>query len=544
MQKSPLCFDLIKSLERAEKIHFKRYLAHQSSASKPAAYVRLFDELNRMTVYDPKRLKRKFKGEKLLKNLPASLNYLYSSLLHSLVNFHTKKDDVLIADEMMSEIRILFQKRLYQQCGRHIKRARKFFEEREYSRQLYTLGSYEYNLMVIEMQQDEITELKRITQERRSYLRKLDNELLIFDLCDQLTRYDREKQLNPNRDFTIEIADITQQLRELKSGFETGSTTFKLFYTRAIERLYYIKNQPIESLHAAHRYVRLRRDLPETLRYSNGADLDAVSNHITKSIEMWFADEAAYWLPELTTICTQAKNLQYRVDLLNWHFRFQILLMRGQFDELADLVSQLMNDLDVLLTKNVAYYRILMFENLALYHFLMGNFQESLEWINRVFEQKNTDEWVRKFTINMRLIEIMAHFNLKNYQLIPSLCRSFERSAKKIQYTDNEFVQEIKWAKRMKLLENYMLPRQIKDFIKTILPEGYFAVPPNYRLVLMSVWAQAYHNNISLRESWAQHAENITTEMKVMARMETLCFEKIMMKNSASKAIPINKLNN
>jgi len=49
------------------------------------------------------------------------------------------------------------------------------------------------------MQQDEIGELKRITKERRAYLRKLDDELLIVDLREQLTRYHREKQLNPNR---------------------------------------------------------------------------------------------------------------------------------------------------------------------------------------------------------------------------------------------------------------------------------------------------------------------------------------------------------
>lgn len=525
----PLCFDLIKSLERAEKIHFKRYLSYQSSKGEPAIYVKLFDDLDKMKEYDRKRLERKFK------NLSASLKYLYDSLLNSLVNYHTKKDDVLIADEMMSEIRILFQKRLYQQCARHISRARKFYEEREYHRHLYVLGAYEYNLTAKQMQLDEIIELKRINKERRAYLEKLDNELLIFELCDQLHRYDREKQLNPNRNFTKEIIVLTHQLKELEVGFEAGSTAFKLFYTRATERLYYIDDQLIKYLRAAHRYVCLRRNLPDILRYSYDADLDVVSNHITKSIEMWFVDEAEYWLPELMTICNKTKNLGYRVNLLNLHFRFQILLMRGEFDELADLVSQLMNDLDVLLKKNVAYYHILLFEDLALYHFLTDNFEESLEWINRIFEQKDTDNWVRKLSINSHLLEIMTHFNLGNYQLIPSLCLSFERSAKKIQYTDSEFVEEVKWARRMKRLKNYMLPRQVNDFIKTLLPEGYFAIPPNHRLVLMSVWAQAHYSRISLRESWEQHAENIITEMKSTTGMDNLCFEEKVEKKPIDK---------
>jgi len=511
-------------METAEKAYFTRHLSYQPGSGEPTDYVKLFNALDRMKEYDPKKLQRKFKEDKILNNLPASFSFLYKSLLNSLVNYRTKKDDVLTAYEMLSEIRILFQKRLYAQCERQIRRARRHFEEREYYRYLYLLASYEYSLTVGQMQQDEITEVRQITKERRAYLRKLDDELLIFDICDQLRRYHRKKQLNPNQDFTPEVTDITQQLKELKSRLETGSTTFKLSYMRATERLYYLKNQQIESLHAAHRYVRFRRDLPKTLRFSDSADLDAIDNHITKSIAMWFVDEVEYWLPELTVIHTQEKNLRHRIDLLHWHFHFQVLLMRGQFEGLADLVSRLMDDLDILLKKNVVYYRVLLFKDLALYHFLTGDFQESLEWTKRVIEQKDTDEWVRKLRVNMYLLEIMAHFNLNNYQLVLSLCRSFERSVKKIQHADNEFVEELKWVRGMKRLEKYVLPGQMNDFIKTFLPESCFALPPNYRVVLISVWAKAHHDNISLREAWLQHAEDITAEMKATTGMEVLCF--------------------
>ena len=121
-------------------------------------------------------------------------------------------------------------------------------------------------------------------------------------------------------------------------------------------------------------------------------------------------------------------------------------------------------------------------------------------------------------------MEMMAHFNLQNYQLVISLCRSFERSLKKLQNHDSEFIEELNWAKKMKRVENYILPRQIKDFIEILLPEGYFSMPPNYRIVLMSVWAQAHKNKTSLSESWTKHTENILTEMKSVAGKEYLGF--------------------
>jgi len=524
MPKSPPCFDLIQSLDKAEKIYFKRYLSYQSGKGEPTVYLKLFDELDKMADYDVERLERKFKGQKFVKHLPVSLNYLNNLLLNSLVNFHSKKDDNLVADEMLGEIRILFQKRLYKQCARYIKRARKFMEEREYYRHLYTLGSYEYNLAASRMQRGELTELKRINSERKACLRRLDDEISIFNLNDQLTHYAREKQLNPSRNFAAEMADIAQQLAVLKGGFEDGTTTFRLFFMLTTERLYYVNNQPIESLRAAHHYVKIRRNLSETLRYSHSTDLTAISNHLTKAIEMWFVDEAEYWLPELEVIRTQAQDLQHRADLFMWYFRFQVLLRRGHFEELANLVTESIGELEILLKNNVAYYRVWMFENLALYYFLVGNFRESLTWIDRIFEQKDTDEWIRQRIVNMRLIEIMAHFNLENYELVKSLCRSFERALKKLQSYDGEFTEELSWIKKIRKSEAYFLPRQMKDFAQTLLPEGYFSVPPNYRLLLMSVWAKAHHNKISLRESWVNHTGNILTEMRSVAGMEVLCF--------------------
>ncbi len=522
----PLCFELIKSLDRAEKSYFTRHHTH-SSKGKPTIYIKLFDAMDKMKEYDAEKLKRKFKEEKFINHLAAHLSNLYGLLLSSLVDYKTNSDDVLTAYEMLGKIRILFQKRLYNQCERQIRLSRRFFEEREYYRYLYLLASYEYSLTVIRIEQDEIIELMQITKERRSYLKKLDDELLIFELCDQLHRYDRQKQLNPNQDFRKQITDLAYQHKELQSRFKSGSTTFKLFHMQAAERLYLLKNQQIESLRASHRYVRLRLDLSAHLRYSHEADLEVLGNHLTKSLDMWFVDEVEYWLPEVKAIATQDHNLQHRADLITVHFRFQLLLLHRQFDELTNLVRELMDKLDVFLEKNVPYYHVLLFEDLALYHFLIGNFRESLEWIERIFAQKDTDDWVRKLTINTRLMEIMIHFNLKSYQLIPSRCLSTKRFIiNNLRQADNEFVEELKWLKNMNLLGKYILPKQTKDFVETLLPEAYFDVPPNERLVLMSVWGEAQHKGISLRESWTQHTENIIAKMKSATGMDVLYFEK------------------
>ena len=523
MANVPACYELIQSLDKAEKIHFKRYLSYESGKGE-TVYLRLFNELDKMRDYDEGKLERKFEGEKFMKHLAVSLNYLYGMLLNSLVNFHTKKDDRLKAEEMLGEIRVLFKKRLFAQCAKQIKRARKFMEEREYDFYLYLLGSFEYNLTVHQMRKHELEQLRTINKERETNLSRLQDELAVFDLNNQMARYMREKELNPDRIFLEEIDDLEEQLRDLRARLSEGSTVFKLFYLSAEQRLYYLRNQTIKSLRASHEYLKARRSLPKILQYSLDADLTTLKNHTVKSIELWFVDEAEFWLPEFDVIRAGKKSLQHRCNLLKRYLEFHILLRRGAFEELENFVPQLLADLDDLLANNVTYYHIWMYESLALYYFLQNDMRECLVWIDRVFEQKDVDESVRQRLVNMRFMEMMAHFNLENYQLVKSLCRSFERSLKKLQSLDNEFVEELEWGKKMKRLENYILPRQIKDFMETLLPEGYFSIPPNYRLVLMSVWAKAHHNKISLSESWTNHTENILTEMKSTAKMEKLCF--------------------
>jgi len=526
MANVPACYELIQSLDKAEKIHFKRYLSYESGKGE-TVYLRLFNELDKMKSYDETKLERKFKGEKFMKHLPVSLNYLYTMLLNSLVNFHAKKDDRLKAEEMLGEIRILFKKRLFTQCAKQIKRARKFMEEREYSFYLYLLGAFEYNLTIHQLQKNELEQRKSINKERETHLSRLQNELSAFDLNNQMARYMREKELNPDRVLLEEIDVLEQQLRDLRSRLNGSTTVFKLFYLSAEQRFYYLRNQVIKSLKASHEELKTRRNLPKTLQYSLNADLTTLKNHTVKSVELWFVDEAEYWLPEFDVIRAKKKSLQHKCDLLKRYLEFHILLRRGAFEDLENFVPKLLADLDILLAKNVTYYHIWMYESLALYYFLTGDMRECLVWIDKTFEQKDVDDSIRQRIVNTRLMEMMAHFNLENYQLIKSLCRSFERSLKKLQKLDSEFVEEFGWIKKMKRVENYILPRQTKDFVQTLLPEGYFSIPPNYRLVLISVWGEAHKSKISLRESWTQHTENILSEMKSTTRMERLGFEKI-----------------
>ena len=79
---SDALFQLIKSLEKAEKRHFKIYIK-RSSANEELKVIQLFDALDKMSEYDEKILFKKISS--LNKSKLANLkSHLYAELLASL----------------------------------------------------------------------------------------------------------------------------------------------------------------------------------------------------------------------------------------------------------------------------------------------------------------------------------------------------------------------------------------------------------------------------------------------------------------------------
>jgi hypothetical protein len=77
-----ILFQLIKSLEKAEKRHFKLYI-NRSSAKEDLKIVRLFDALDKLEAYDEKSLLKKLPGteKRQLYNLKT---HLYKEIMASL----------------------------------------------------------------------------------------------------------------------------------------------------------------------------------------------------------------------------------------------------------------------------------------------------------------------------------------------------------------------------------------------------------------------------------------------------------------------------
>jgi hypothetical protein len=119
---SDTLFQLIHSLEKSEKRHFKLYIK-RSSTKEDLKIVQLFDALDKLNDYDEKSLLKKLPGieKPQLSNLKT---HLYKQILASLRLLKSADSIDLQLNEMFDYAHILYKKGLFQQSLRLLDRAK------------------------------------------------------------------------------------------------------------------------------------------------------------------------------------------------------------------------------------------------------------------------------------------------------------------------------------------------------------------------------------------------------------------------------------
>ncbi len=125
IEKTDELFDLIKSLSKTEKIHFKKY-AKQHIVDGNANYLVLFDLIEKTRNYKSAKLHTQLKKLPFYPFLPKVKNYLKELILHSLRSYYTNKSVELWLHDSFMKIEILWSKGLYSQCGKLVKKTKQY----------------------------------------------------------------------------------------------------------------------------------------------------------------------------------------------------------------------------------------------------------------------------------------------------------------------------------------------------------------------------------------------------------------------------------
>ena len=430
---SDILFQLIHSLEKSEKRHFKLYIG-RNSAKEDLKIVQLFDALDKMQEYDEKLLLKKLAGieKPQLSNLKT---HLYRQVLASLRLQKRTENLDLELNEQLDYARILYYKGLYLQSLKildKVKESAIAYHQDTILIQVISLEKKIETLHITRSLQDKADKLAieaNEVHERRKMIMQLSNLAL------QLYSWYVKNGHARNEKDEAGVRQFFKKHLPADASIQTG------FY----ERLYlyqsygwyaFIRQDFIQYYRYAQKWVNLFHENAEMINVETGHYIKGMHNLMNAHFDLRNHQQFDIVLEELEKFAPShvvQHNDNFRVQVfvsiqqakINRHF------MRGTFSEGLSLVPHIEEKLEefaLFLDK----HRILVFNyKIASLYFGSGDYNTTIDYVQRIINEPI--DLRSDLQCYARLLHLLSHYELGNFELMEPLTKSVYRFMAKME---------------------------------------------------------------------------------------------------------------
>lgn len=413
-------FQLIKSLQKAEKRHFKLYIK-RNSAKDDLKIIQLFDALEKLSDFDEKNLLKKIPG--IAKPQLANLkNHLYRQLLSSLRLLKSNDSIDMQLHEQIDYARILYNKGLYHQSLKILDRAKELahqYHQDSFLIQIISLEKKIETLHITRSMQDraeQLTAEANMVNEKRRVITQLSN--LALQLYSWYVKNGHARNEADEKDIKAFFKHQLPPNTDIMNGFYERLYLYQSYCWYAFIRqdflMYYRYSQKWLDLFEKESFMTE----VETGHYIKGlhnllnAHFDLRNfkafSHTLKKFEQFSESETA----NKHDIFRVHSFIYINSAKLNQH------LMQGTFQEGLTLVASLEKQL----SDNALYidqHRVLVFNyKIASLYFGSGNYNTCIDYLRRIINDHV--DLRNDLQCYARLLHLMAHYELGNAELIES----------------------------------------------------------------------------------------------------------------------------
>jgi hypothetical protein len=426
-------FQLIKSLEKSEKRNLKLF-AKRNSGAESFKSIQLFDALDKMSEYDEKWLLKKVPSvsKQQLSNTKALLQKQILSSLRVLkdvanIDIHLR--------EMLDHTRILYNKGLYMQALKllgKLKEIAKHYDQFTYLQQALFFEKKIEALYITRSLQNRADELTKEANEAAEILQRT-NQLSNLNL--QLYGwYIQHGHARNDEDFRS-VKKIFEE--HLPSQSEQGSSFYEKIYLHQCHAWYsFIRLDFLKFYRYAQKWVDLFEENPHMIETETAMYIKGMHNLMSAHFDLLNHKKLADCIQQFkkfsrTKLVRQNTNnrivthVYLYTAILNLHF------LEGTFTEGLKMVSfleKMLREYEHFLDRHrvmVFYYKI------ACLYFGSGNNGKAIEYLHRIINQK--DDLRTDLQCYSRLLHLIAHYELGNFELMEYLVKSVYRYMAKME---------------------------------------------------------------------------------------------------------------
>jgi len=424
---SDTLFQLIHSLEKAEKRHFKLYIK-RSSTKEDLKIVQLFDALDKLSDYDEKSLLKKLPGieKPQLSNLKT---HLYKQILASLRLLKSADSIDLQLNEMFDYAHILYKKGLFQQSLRILDRAKDMAKANQKFNFLAQVLALEKRIETLHITHSMQMRAEQLSAESLEVIGKIDMVARLSNLALLVySWYIKNGHARNEKD--------EEGLKEyLKAQLPVNAWEQQGFYERLyLYQIYnwyaFIRQDFLMYYRYSQKWLDLFEEQPLMVRVETGHYIKALHNLLNahfdlrnyKKFEMTLRQFEAF---ALTDRVVENDNFRIQTFVYITTAKINQVFMLGTFREgllMVPGIEEKLTEYDLFIDR----HRILVLNyKIASLYFGSGDYATCIDYLQRIInDQVDMRNVLQCYA---RVLHLMAHYELGNFDLMESLTKSVYR---------------------------------------------------------------------------------------------------------------------
>lgn len=438
---------LVKSLSKSEKRYFKLYSSFQSGQKE---YLKIFDAVEKMEDFDEERIRKIFDGEEFLKRLPAVKHYLYNQILKSLRIYYSGETVESQIKDLVSDVIILFDKRLYTQALKILAKAKSMAVEHEKFLLQVELSIWEEKIL-------------NETQKLEPFEAHLEKTL-----AEETTALDKQKNLAEYRNLYNRLVVLNRKVKEARTEEELKQFSAiidnpllqdpNLALSFEAKLLFYVTNllfahakgDDEQTYYYASKQLELLESNPSQISQRPKTYISALNNILLSQVHLHKYDGFHDILKKLREFPVKSLNLEVSRFISSFTFEMVMYLDTGEFQKGVLIVDEILEGLKKYEDKLNAVEQITILYNVFYLYFGTGQYGKALKIMNRLLQdfQKELRYDIQSAT---RILNLMLHYELGNESVLESSALSTYRFLYK--------------SKRLFKLENIVL-----NYIRKVMP--------------------------------------------------------------------------
>lgn len=426
-------FQLIHSLQKGEKRNFKLYVKRNSS-NEDLKIIQLFDAIDKMTEYDETALLKKLSFTKK-EQLANRKTHLYKQILASLRLLEGNENIDILLREQLDYARILYNKGLYLQ-------SLKALEKTKEAARIHYQDSFLLQAIFLEKK----IEALHITRSLKDRSKQLTDESTV--LVEDLSLTNRLSNLALelygwfiNYGHARNEADEGMLTRFFQLNIPAEPGVAKGFY----QKLYlyqsycwyaFIRFDYLLYYRYTQKWVDTFQEMPHMIKVETGHYIRGMHNLISAHFDLRNHDKFEKTLKTFeefaaSDIVKNNENNTIQVFVYLYTAKINHHFMLGTFDEGLKLVPYITDKLKEY-TLYLDNHRVLVFYyKIASLYFGSGDYDHTVTYLTRIINWKvNLRNDLQCYA---RLLHLIAHYELGNYELLEYLTKSVYRFMAKME---------------------------------------------------------------------------------------------------------------